>query len=317
MGLETTISKNIRIAKDKAEYDASCRRLLSEKYILAWIMKDCMDEYRDYDVKEIAEKYIEGRPQISEIPVAQDETNGSLIHGENTTDTTVTEGTIYFDIRFFAVAPVSGELIKLIVNVEGQNDFYPGYPLVKRAFYYCSRLISSQYGVEFIGSHYEKIKKVYSIWVCMNPPNNRKNIVTKYAVSENNLVGYVREACEYYDLMTVIMICLGRPEKGTEDERYTGILKLLNVLFSAETNQETKRRVLEDEFDIPMTQKLEREVSVMCNFSEGIERTGIEKGILSAIESIMETLGLTAEQAMAALKIPEDDRQKYMTRLRK
>lgn len=59
----------------------------------------------------------------------------------------------------------------------------------------------------------------------------------------------------------------------------------------------------------------------MCNFSEGIERKGIEKGIekgfLSAIESIMETLGLSVEQAMEALKIPEGDRQKYADRLKK
>lgn len=34
---------------------------------------------------------------------------------------------------------------------------------------------------------------------------------------------------------------------------HAGVLKLLNVLFSSETNQETKRRVLSDEFNIPMT----------------------------------------------------------------
>lgn len=173
MELETTISKDIRIAKDKAGYDASCRRLLSEKYILAWIMKSCMDEYKNCDVKDIAEKYIEGTPQISEVLVAPDETNASVIHGENTIDATVTEGTVYYDIRFFAMTPVSDEQLRLIVNVEGQNNFYPGYPLIKRAFYYCSRMISSQYGTEFTGAHYEKIKKVYSIWVCMNPPKVR------------------------------------------------------------------------------------------------------------------------------------------------
>ena len=71
---------------------------------------------------------------------------------------------------FFAVAPVSGELIRLIINIEAQNDYYPGYPLIKRGLYYCSRMISAQYGTEFTGSHYEQIKKVYSIWICINPP---------------------------------------------------------------------------------------------------------------------------------------------------
>ena len=35
-------------------------------------------------------------------------------------------------------------------------------------------------------------------------------------------------------------------------------------------------------------------------------------GILVSIQSLMETLGLTIEQAMTALKVPEDERQKYM-----
>lgn len=58
-----------------------------------------------------------------------------------------------------ATAPKSGELIRLIINVEAQNNFYPGYPLIKRGIYYCSRMISAQYGTEFSASHYEDIKK--------------------------------------------------------------------------------------------------------------------------------------------------------------
>lgn len=65
MKVETTISKNIKGADDKARYDDACKRLLAEKIILAWIMKACLEEYRDFDVKEIAEKYIEGVPRDS------------------------------------------------------------------------------------------------------------------------------------------------------------------------------------------------------------------------------------------------------------
>ena len=156
MNEETTIAKNIRVADEKAAYDAACKKLLSEKIILAWIMKNCLEEYRNCDVDEIAEKYIEGTPQVGEIAVAPDESNKtSMIHGIGTEDTSLTEGTVTYDIRFFAAAPISGELIRLIINVEAQNDFYPGYPLIKRGIYYCSRMISSQYGTEFTESHYE------------------------------------------------------------------------------------------------------------------------------------------------------------------
>ncbi len=46
----------------------------------------------------------------------------------------------------------------------------------------------------------------------------------------------------------------------------------------------------------------------------GIEK-GIEIGILKSIKSLMETLKLTEEQAMEALKIPEAERTKYRERL--
>ena len=60
MEVNSPIAEDIRVTDQNAQYDAACKRLLSEKIILAWIMKSCLDEYRDCDVKEIAEKYIEG-----------------------------------------------------------------------------------------------------------------------------------------------------------------------------------------------------------------------------------------------------------------
>lgn len=274
MNADTTIAKNIRMADEKAGYDAACKRLLSEKIILAWIMKNCLEEYQNCDVNEIAEKYIEGTPQVGEVAVAPDETNQApMIHGTRNEDTTLTEGTVTYDIRFLATAPVSGELIRLIINIEAQNDFYPGYPLIKRAIYYCSRMISAQHGTEFIDSHYDKIKKVYSIWICMNPPKNRKNSITRYYISEENLVGGVKEQKADYDLMAAVMICLG------EEDSDTDILKLLNILFSTDTGSEDKCQILEEDFNIKMTQKLESEVSLMCNLSKGVEEKGIQKGI--------------------------------------
>ncbi|MCX4292381.1 MAG: hypothetical protein OSJ36_11405, partial [Odoribacter sp.] len=161
---ETTIAQGLHVTDDSAGYDAACKRVLSEKAILARIMKSCLEEYKDCDVGDIVEKYIEGQPQVSAVPVLPDE-GGTVISGMDTEDKSVHEGTVTYDIRFRAIVPGSEEQIALIINVEAQNDFYPGYPLIKRGIYYCCRMISSQYGREFTGPHYEKIKKVYSIWI--------------------------------------------------------------------------------------------------------------------------------------------------------
>ena len=73
MEIENTLAKNITAAGEKAAYDAACKRLLANKTILAWIMKSCLEEYKTHSINEIAEKYIEGLPQIAEAAVNPDE----------------------------------------------------------------------------------------------------------------------------------------------------------------------------------------------------------------------------------------------------
>ena len=321
MKAESTLSKMISTAGEKAAYDNACKRLLANKIILAWIMKSCLEEYRDCEIPEIASKYIEGEAQISEAAVHPDEEAESLqIRGLNTEDSTINEGTVTYDIRFRAIVPGTGERISLIINVEAQNDFYPGYPIVKRNLYYCCRLVSSQYGTEFANSHYEKIKKVYSIFICMNPPNYRKNTINQYSIQEENLIGEFGENVEYYDLLTGIIICL-----GDVDDKMTGILKLLEVLLSSERGTKEKKKILQEEFGIRMTQELEREVSEMCNLSDGVEQKGIAKGrtygivegIATSIQNLMESMGWSIEQAMDALQIPTEERQTYANMLQR
>ena len=226
MDIETTAAQGLHVTDDSAGYDAACKRVLSEKAILARIMKSCLEEYKECDVSDIAEKYIEGQPQVSAVPVLPDE-DSTVISGMDTEDKSVREGSVTYDIRFRAIAPSSGEQIALIINVEAQNDFYPGYPLIKRGIYYCSRMISSQYGREFTGAHYEKIKKVYSIWICMNPPKVRENTITRYRLVEEHLVGEAMESVRNYDLLSIVMLCLG----GPDGENYDGVLRMLDVLL--------------------------------------------------------------------------------------
>lgn len=57
-------------------------------------------------------------------------------------------------------------------------------------------LISSQHDVDFDKSHYEKIRKVYSIWLCMDPPGDESGI-TQYRVQENLKYGMIGEEKHY------------------------------------------------------------------------------------------------------------------------
>jgi hypothetical protein len=314
MEYENTLAKNISGAGNDAVLDAACKRLFSNKAILARILKDCVEEYKDCDISDIEGKYIENEPQIAEVAVHPDETNAS-IHGISNEDATLTEGTVTYDIRFIATAPVSDEHIQLIINIEAQNDFYPGYPLVKRGIYYCSRMISAQYGTEFEQSRYGDIKKVYSIWICAKPPKNREHTITSYSLTEKNIIGNVHEPIENYDLMTAVMICLGSEDEGSENN----ILRLLEVLLSTEVQAEKKKQILQEDFNIKMTETLDEEVSDMCNISKGIREDGRAEGRaegrveerVEAIRNLMRNMKLTSEQAMEALSVPKSEYSKY------
>ena len=94
---------------DKATYDVAAKEFLSNKSILAWLLKYCVSEFKNYGITEIAEKYIGNDIEVGIIPIKPDKTNAvKKILPEGTEYRTVTDGTTVFDIRFSAYAPDDG-----------------------------------------------------------------------------------------------------------------------------------------------------------------------------------------------------------------
>lgn len=106
--------------------------------------------------------------------------------------------------------PNTNDEAELIINLESQNNYTPGYTLEKRGIYYLSCMISSQYNVEFKNSDFDKLKKVYSIWICTHAPSYAVNTITEYRFKPENLVGEIPDVPKNYDLMSLIMINLGK-----------------------------------------------------------------------------------------------------------
>ena len=273
MAEDSILEQNIALKTNKEKYDAACKNVLAHKVILTWILKYCATEFAECSIEDIMDKYIEGTPEVAKVVVHRSG-DALLINGTNTEDSSVSEGVVTFDVKFVAHAPYNDEIIKLIINVEAQNKSNPGYPLVKRALYYCGRMLSMQYGREFIKSHYEKIKKVYSIWICPNPSAGNKNSIIKYGVYKDILVGHDTEVQANYDLLNVVMVNLG-PETE-QGER--SLLKLLTVLFASQKTLEEKKFIISNEFDIKMNSDMAQEVDEMCNLSDGVYEAGKAKG---------------------------------------
>ena len=279
------LSHALFLTEGRALYDEAAKRLLSQKIVLAYILRECLPEYQDYTPKEIVEQFIEGDPQVGEAAVHADEEiseweKPERILGLNTEDITVTEGLVRYDIRFKALLPKDPERFYLILNIEAQNEQQTWYPLLKRAVYYGSRLISSQYGTVFSGMDYGAVKKVYSIWICTKSAKKYRNSMNRYEMVEECLVGENRSDPENYRLMNLILLHVGEYDEGTHE----GVLGFLEILLSGKLQAEEKKQILQEQYHITMTKKMSEEVTQMCNLSWGIYQDGVEDGVEQGIE---------------------------------
>ena len=130
-----------------------------------------------------------------------------------------------------------------------------------------------------------------SIWVCTKPSDEFQNTLTRYSIRPERLIGNATEKSENYDLMSVVTICLGK----SDAENYTGILKFLDVLLSSSRAAAEKKKILEEEFGVAMSEELEREVLIMCNLSQGVKAEGREEGISIGRE---EGIGIGREEGI-------------------
>ena len=305
--MNAELKNAIKATDSKAEYDTSAKRLLGQKSILAHILVKTVDEFKGMDPKKVVDS-IEGTPHIGTVPVepgltnAVSEKNGERLVGFNTENGEVNEGLIRFDIVFYV--RMKDGLSQIIINVEAQKDEPNGYEILNRAIFYVSRLISSQKERDFENSSYDDIKRVYSIWICMNMKENTMSYVH---LTKEDLIGSY-EWKGNLDLLNIIMLGLAKnlPE---HDETYE-LHRLLGALLSQELTIDEKLNIIGNEYDIPIEENFRKDVSVMCNLSQGIEEKGIAIGEARKEEKIilnMHNNGFTVEQiAMATDKNVEE-----------
>lgn len=277
---KTYISNALEVVADKARYNAQVKKILSDKNILAWILKYTVKEFKDYSIEEIKES-IEGTPEISCVPVYPGKKKPEAIIGMDTSNQIPNEGEVTYDILFH-VFTREKERIKLIINVEAQKKYHVGYDLVTRGIFYCTRMLSAQMDTEFSDSNYDQIKKVYSIWICMDAPKYATNTITEYKVDKHNLFGEFKGKVRY-DLMSVVMVCLEERQE-TDSLQKNKLHGLLSTLLSERLTVEEKERRLNNEYGIATRRELKEEMEDMCNLADLVEERGIEKGMERGIQ---------------------------------
>mgnify|MGYP001138332479 CR=1 FL=1 len=301
--MDKDIKKSISATDKDAQYDEKAKNLLGHKIILAHILVKTIDEFKGMNPKDVVQ-YIEGEPYISTVPVDAGSTNvekeqdGEKVIGLNTENSEINEGMIRFDIIFYV--RMKDGLSQIIVNVEAQKAEPSSYDILNRAIFYVSRMISSQKGRDFVKSNYNDIKRVYSIWICMNVDEHSMShihLTRDDVIGSHNWKGDI-------NLLNIVLVGLAEdlPEKTEKYELH----RLLGALLSSKLNVDEKLDIIGNEFRIPLESDIRKDVSEMCNLSQGIEERGVEKGLAEAairmykkgysIEQISDILAMDIER---------------------
>ena len=306
--MDKDIKRSISATDKDAQYDEKAKNLLGHKIILAHILVKTIDEFKGMNPKDVVQ-YIEGEPYISRVPVDAGSTNvekeqdGEKVIGLNTENSELNEGLVRFDIIFYV--RMKDGLSQVIVNIEAQKAEPSAYDIINRAVFYISRMISSQKGREFIKSNYNDIKRVYSIWVCMNMSQNCMNYIH---LTQESVVGTYQWKGDI-DLANIVLIGLAEdlPEK---EEKYE-LHRLLGALLSAKLDVNTKLDIIGNEFDIPLESDIRKDVNDMCNLSQGIKEQAHAEGLAEAVIKLSKK-GYNAAQISDLLDMEVEKVQKII-----
>ena len=282
--IHTILNNTSHITDLATQYDEAAKKLLAQKIVLAHILKRILDDFKDMDPKDIV-PYIEGEPQIGVVPVDPGLTNATHpsetdeIIGFNTENTIINEGSIYFDIVLYVHRKCG--LTKVILNVEPQKDEPRKYPVLNRGIFYVSRLISSQKYRDFKGQDYGDICEVYSVWICMNMPENS---MCHIHLTQDDLVGEHKWDGNL-NLMNLVMIGISNHLAKQDDSH--DLLRFLGALFSKGLTSDERISIMEEEYDIS-SQDLGKDVETMCNLGEGIWEDAMANGFTKGVEKGIE-----------------------------
>ena len=189
---------------------------------------------------------------------------------------------------------------------------------IKGGIFYCARLLSSQLDQEFTNKSkdslkYDGIKKVYSIWICMDSLVNEQNSIVEYHMVPNTLFNEDKQRtlkAHRHDLLSVVMIYLGDNSMESDNQ----LVSMLTTLLSSDITKEKKKQILQDTYNIPMTIEYEQEVDDMCNLSEYVEQKGIQKGLQKGLqEGLQEGLqkGLQEGKEQAKIDLAKNKLNSY------
>ena len=238
--------------------DGVAKMLFTHKQIVAWILRECFPEFKGYPLDFIIDNCLDCLDDV-------DYLIGDTTHGSGGTD---------MDVCIHVRLPQDLETkIRIIINIEIQNDFYPGYNIIKRGIYYECDLIAREKETVFTDSHYDDMKKVYTVWICLQAPVKLANTFERYGMAKLNLedeIHAIHQNGAPYDLLDMVMIYL-----NNESQEGGGpFMAMMRTLFSPTLSKEEKLKILKERYSITFKQEDEK----VNKFIEYVKQVNLKIG---------------------------------------
>ncbi len=274
------LSKQIDVADINARLDANAKSILADKQVLARILKYTLEECAEMSIDDIIAS-IGDDIDISNVPIDPGMSRHKIsLDGQESS--IVGEGLVRYDIRFHIY--VADRTMKILINVEAQKTSNPnklGYTIENRMEFYLGRNISEEKDSEFTGSNYDDIKRVKSIWICMDA---KIDSITRHAFRPEVIYGEI-EAPKRKGLMEGIIIRIRTDKEHSESANK--LIAVLEELFGQDSPEEKKKKL--EEQGMIITESVGRNINSMCNYSELVMEQGLSLGrIQQLIEDAIE-----------------------------
>ncbi len=296
---DTNLAQSIRATNDSdSAYDTNVKCLLADKQVLSWILKYTLIEFADMEVSDIRD-CIGDDIGIDTRPVDAGLSNLGRVQETLTEDNVPGEGIIYYDIRFTAY--YKGMELKILVNVEAQKSSDSGklgYHLENRIVFYLARMISAQKQMEFFHSNFDSLKRVRSIWICMDSKETEDSI--EEISFESSMIFGKSENRHHTDLMKGIIVNIRNWDNidfETVKKSRNKLIAMLEELLSRK-DVARKKHILESEYGMIMTEELEGRMQNMCNLSELVKESAVKKERIAAVERMLR-VNATKEQIIS------------------
>ena len=145
-------------------------------------------------------------------------------------------------------------------------------------------MLSAQLDTEFTAENYDEVKKVYSIWLCLNAPKHTVDTITEYGMAQKKLAGDFRGKARF-DLLSAVMVCI---DQYSYQRKTTPLHGLLGTLFSTKLTPDEKMALLREEYGIETTVEVEEGMKRMCNLSDVIVEQGLQQGLEQGLQQGLE-----------------------------